>query len=305
MRKFISLSLITLCSCVQLVTDDFPDYEVKPSLNCILVAGDSLGLQLSLAEKIGSFDLTLLENASVQMVQGVSGSFLLDDQGNGLYKSNNLVISGSPYHVSVQIDGYPELHASDSVPGSCEISILGQTNTAKLNEDGYYMTGVELVFQDNLQTKDYYEIIVYKRMEDYRFPAPAFNDHNRILLNEGFEPFTTESLVFSDELIEEESVYMDLIYGFDYSFGSSGGTRYQTIREHTLIVELRHISKEYYKFKKSLYFYKHSRYSDFIEGTKSVYPIYSNVQNGLGILASYASTFDSVFVEEEIIEFSK
>lgn len=92
---------------------------------------------------------------------------------------------------------------------------------------------------------------------------------------------------------------MNLIYGVDYSTGAINGIRHQYIREHTVIVELRHISKEYYMFKKSVYFYENSRYADFIEGTAMVYPIYSNVENGFGILASYASRRDSVFVEEE------
>jgi len=54
-----------------------------------------------------------------------------------------------------------------------------------------------------------------------------------------------------------------------------------------------------------VYFYENSSYSDFIEGTATVYPIYSNVENGLGILASYSSSVDSIFVEEEKIILSK
>jgi hypothetical protein len=309
MRKFFILSLLSaqliLSSCIELVSDDFPDYEAVPSLNCILVSGDSLSLQISKAEKISSDDLSLVNNANVQVAQGVSGSFTLDYQGKGLYTSNMLVEPGSPYQITVVIDGYPELYASDSVPTPCGISILSQTNTAMLNEDGFYMTGVELEFNDDPMTKDYYEIIIYKRREDYIFPSPAFNEQNKILLNEGFEPYTTESLVFSDELIEEEYVHMNLIYGVDYNSGSSGDTRYQTIREHTVIAELRHISKAYYMFKKSVYFYENSRYADFIEGTATVYPVYSNVENGLGIFASYSSSLDSIFVEEEKIILSK
>ncbi len=309
MRRFLFLSFISapliLSSCVELVSDDFPDYESTPSLNCILVAGDTLSLQISLAEKIASFDLTLLDNGIVQVGEGQSNGFSLDNQGNGLYTSGTRVEPDSPYQISVVLDGYPELYASDSVPTPCGISIISQTNTAMLNEDGYYMTGVELEFHDDPMTNDYYEIIIYKRNEDYIFPAPAYNEQNQVLLNEGFEPYTTESLVFSDELIEEEYVYMNLIYGVDYNSGSRGDTRYQTIEEHTLIVELRHISEAYYKFKNSVYFYENSRYADFIEGTATVYPIYSNVENGLGIFASYTSSIDSLFVEEEKIILSK
>lgn len=303
MRKFFILSFLSaqlvLSSCVKLVSDDFPDYESIPSLNCILVSGDSLSLQISMAEKIGSFNLTLVDNAGVQVLKGISGGFAPDYQGNGLYTSSNMVVPGSPYQISVVIDGYPELHAYDSVPGPVGISILSQTNTAKINEDGYFMAGIELEFMDDPLTNDYYEIIIYKREEDNMYPSPAFNEHSKILLNEGFEPYTTESLVFSDELIGSENVYMNLIYGVDYSTGAINGIRHQYIREHTVIVELRHISKEYYMFKKSVYFYENSRYADFIEGTAMVYPIYSNVENGFGILASYASRRDSVFVEEE------
>lgn len=309
MRKFFILSFLSaqliLSSCIELVSDDFPDYEAVPSLNCILVSGDSLSLQISKAEKISSDDLSFVNNGNVQVLQGQSGSFLLDYQGKGTYTSNRLIEPGSPYQITVVIDGYPELYASDSVPTPCGISILSQTNTAKLNEDGFYMTGVELEFNDDPMTKDYYEIIIYKRREDNIFPSPAFNEQNKILLNEGFEPYTTESLVFSDELIEEENVYMNLIYGVDYNSGSTGDTRYQNIREHTVIAELRHISKAYYMFKKSVYFYENSRYADFIEGTATVYPIYSNVENGLGIFASYSSSRDSIFVEEEKIILSK
>jgi hypothetical protein len=303
---FILLSFpLIFVSCIKLISDEFPDFETVPALNAILVSGDSLTLHLSLAEKLDFIELTLVENASVQLTHGESESFQLNYQDNGIYTSNTIVEPGSPYHVSVLLKGYPEIIASDSVPTPCGISILSQTNTARLNEEGLFMPGIELEFLDDPQTNDYYEIIIYKRKENSFNPAPAFNEHNKILLNEGFEPYTTESLVFSDELIEEEYVFMSLIYGVDYNTGMTGDIKHQNIREHTVIVELRHISRAYYMFKKSLYFYENTRYADFIEGTATAYPIYSNVENGRGIVASYSSSIDSVFVEADKIQLSK
>ncbi len=296
---------LILVSCVKLISDEFPDFETVPALNCILISGENVRVHLSLAEKLDSIELTLVDNASVQIRQGESESILLQYQDNGIYTSDNVVESGAPYHVSVILEGYPEITANDSVPTFSSISILSQTNTARLSEEGYFVAGVELRFVDDPQKEDYYELIIYKRMEDYLGLTYPFNEQSKILLNEGFEPYTTESLVFSDELIDEEEEVLDLFYGSSYSTHSSGGARYQTFREHTLIAELRHISKEYYIFKKSQYFYENTRYADFIEGTATAYPVYSNVKNGLGIMASYSSSVDSIFVEADTIQLSK
>ena len=298
---------LILFSCVKLISDEFPDFETVPALNCILVSGENVGVHLSFAEKLDSIELTLVDNASVQIRQGEAESIQLQYQDNGIYTSNNIVESGAPYQISVILEGYPEITANDSVPTFSSISILSQTNTARLSEEGHFVAGVELSFVDDPQTDDYYELILYKRMEDYLGLTYPFNEQSEVLLNEGFEPYSTESLVFSDELIEEEEEVLYLFYGSSYNILGSGGStaRYQTFREHTLIAELRHISKEYYMFKKSQYFYENTRYADFIEGTVTAYPIYSNVKNGLGIMASYSSSVDSIFVAADTIQLSK
>lgn len=253
-----------------------------------------------MAEKIDSIELTLVENAIVQVRQRESESFQLNYEDNGIYTSDNLVEHGTAYSVSVILDEYQVITAHDSVPTPSVISIISHTNTAKLNEEGSFLAGIELGFADDPITENYYELLMFKREEEHLGLTYPFNEQSKILLNEGFEPFSTEILVFSDELIDKEEVSMNLIYQSSYR-----SSRYQKIREHTLIVELRHISKEYYMFKKSQYFYENTLYADFIEGTAIAYPIYSNVENGLGIMASYSSSLDSVFIEADTIQFSQ
>jgi len=80
-----------------------------------------------------------------------------------------------------------------------------------------------------------------------------------------------------------------------------GDQCYLIFDPYTVIVELRHVSNAYYRFKKSFYFYKDARYADFVNGLPIAYPLYSNVENGYGILASYSSTVDSVLSEADTL----
>ncbi len=297
--------LVTL-SCARLISDEFPDFEDLPAVNCMLVSGDSLTLHVSLAQKLDSTELTLIDDASVQLTQGESGSFQLSYQDNGIYTSNHLVEPKAAYQISVLLDGYPEILAHDSVPTTCDISILSQTNNARLDEEGYFDASIELGFTDDPETEDYYELLMYKRTDNYSGLTHLFNEQSPILLNEGFEPYTTESLLFSDELMEGEEVKMNLFYSAPNSSGSYDNfRRYHEFQEHALIAEFRHVSKEYYLFMKSRYFYENTRYADFIEGTSTAYPIYSNVENGLGIVAAYSSSMDSIFIEADTIYYTR
>ena len=73
------------------------------------------------------------------------------------------------------------------------------------------------------------------------------------------------------------------------------------VYEHAVIVELRHISREYYMFKKDFYFYEKNLYPQFTEGTASAFSIYSNIENGMGIFAGYTVSVDSIWVPDAII----
>ncbi len=68
-----------------------------------------------------------------------------------------------------------------------------------------------------------------------------------------------------------------------------------------MILEFRHVSRDYYHYKKHFYLYEKNRYPFFVEGTTTGFPIYSNIENGMGIMAGYAWSIDSIFVEEEKI----
>lgn len=304
----ITFNVILLCilasSCAKLISDEFPDFDTLPSMNCILVGGQNAQVHLSLTEKIDHTYLTLLGNASIEISDEKGNSEVFNQGVQGLYASTMQVIPGEAYTITAQLDSYETLIASDTVPYLVPVEILSHTNRAVLTEDAYYRQGVVFRFHDNPETNDFYEVLIWERdlHQDEFYTENPYNEHEPIILNEGMEPFYTESVVFSDELINDSIVEMELHFGYaGNSTRCWGDSCIQYTNEHTVMIELRHISEAYYHFRKDFFLYEKNRYAFFVEGTATAMNIYSNVKNGFGIVAAYSSSFDSLFVEQEII----
>ncbi len=296
------LLLLLISACSKLISDEFPDFETVPAVNSILVAGEPITFQVSLAEKIDTTYLTLINDAKLLLSDSEGLNEAMTPRGEGFYTSDMIAIPGESYECSIQMDGYTEMHARDTVPMITEVSITGQTNQARFDEEGIFMEGIEFEFKDNPTTEDYYEVALYRREHGYAGKTYPFNETCDILLNEGLEPYSTETLVFSDQLMEDSLMTMNLDFS-PSSWASTcwGDSCFQVIYEHTIILELRHVSQEYYHYKKHFYLYEKNRYPIFVEGTATAFSFYSNVENGIGVMASYAHSIDSIFVEEKKI----
>jgi len=296
------LVLSLLSSCAKLVSDEFPDFEPVPAVNSILVAGETISVQVSMAEKIDTTYLHLVDNAELLLSDGTGRSESMLSLGDGLYGSSMIALPGESYECSILLEGYAELHAGDTIPIITEVAITDHTNTARFDVEGNYMEGIEFEFRDDPSTEDYYEVALFRREHDWLGNVYPFNENCAILLNEGLEPYSTETLVFSDLLMEDSIVSMKVDFHSGYHTTCWGeDSCFQRFDEHTVILEFRHISRDYYHYKKHFYLYEKNRYPFFVEGTTTGFPIYSNIENGMGILASYAWNIDSIFVEEELL----
>jgi Domain of unknown function (DUF4249) len=293
--------LLLISACSKLISDDFPDFETIPAVNSILVAGEPISLQVSLAEKIDTTFLTLEDHALIQLSDNSGLSATIIPRGDGYYVSDLIARPGENYACSIHLDGYAELYARDTVPKITEVTITGQTNQARFDEEGNYMEGISFDFIDDPATEDYYEVLLLYKENSRSRNQYAFNEACVILLNEGLEPYSTETLVFSDQLMEDSLISMSLDFGSTNRSQSCWGedSCFQIFNEHTLILEFRHVSREYYLYKKHFYLYVKNRYPYFVEGTATAFSFYSNIENGTGIMAAYAKSIDSIFVEEE------
>ena len=113
-----------LCGCESDYNGDFPESKPKPVVNALLAADSTFCLKLSLPsstpldnsfQPISDAVVDLWEN-SVFLGQAIF-------MGNGLYKLDSILKSGSSYSVKVAIPGYDTIHASTVIPQSPSVEV--------------------------------------------------------------------------------------------------------------------------------------------------------------------------------------
>jgi hypothetical protein len=270
-------------SCRQLVEDEFPDFTPVPTMNSFLVADSVIKVHVSMAGKMDTVPLSVVNQATVKCLIDDSAAIDLTPTGNGYYTGPKNVKAGSVYRFKVIVSGFPEMTATDTVPEFVKLISIEHIKVAGVDEEGQSFPAVKItfpVFPDHIQ---YFQVIL--RINSYRTQWRSANLKDftdPILLAEGL-PIA----VFNSGKIKGNTYTIQL----DYTTGS-----YSRIDRdgpwipnlYPLVVEFKTISWQYYQYLKQLYLYETGRYPEFIFGSYQGYPLYSNVINGAGIIAGYS-----------------
>jgi len=278
---FLFLILISLASCRDLVMDQFPDFMAVPAVNSILIKDSTIKVQVSLAGKLDTSQLTLINNADVLLY--VDGEYkenltLLD---KGLYSSSVVVEPLKTYKCEVYIPGYEPASGSDSIPVPAAISDIMHIDIAGKDEEGMTYPAVKFTFTNNPTVKQYYEVVIRLLQYKYERVASLKTITDPVLLNEGL-PLA----LFSNESIKGSNYTMTINY-FTGSASSINGEPWHTDL-YPVILELRTVSPDYYRFVKQEYLYERGRHPEFMAASTTAFPLYSNIDGGYGIFAGYS-----------------
>lgn len=293
---------VVLQSCISEVKDVFEQGENLPVLNAIIMEGQPIEARLSLSADLDLVKMDGISDAQISLFK--DGVYLEDlfHLKNGFYSSSHVAEARTTYRCEVLIDGYEILSCKDSLPSPIKASIVSFSNQSGLNREGEYFQSLDLSFIDDTTTEDYYEILIFTKYSEQYLPRYGFNEEYNFILNEGLEPYSTQSLLFSDKLLPKRKDTLSINLAIlSYSKGCKDGICRYYYNDQTYKLEVRRVSKDYYAFKKSFYFYDKTVYGDFVEGVVTPIPLFSNVENGYGIFASYCKSIDTIFVESEII----
>lgn len=277
----ILLILLTHCSCREIVTDEFPGFTPVPTVNSILIAGKPIKVHVSLAEKLDTNQLTLVNDADISLyIDGNYSENLFPDE-NGIYFSSSIVEPLRSYKLEVKVPGYETITCNDILPAPSPIFNIIHTNNAGKDEEGMIYPSVTLSFKTNPAERQYFEIVIRTLQTRYERTATLKKITDPVLLNEGL-PLT----IFSNEIIRDSEYAMTINY-FTGSAGFSGDEPYHTSL-YPLIIELRSCSDNYYRFVKQKHLYEKGRYPEFLAASTNAFPLFSNIPGGYGIFAGYS-----------------
>jgi len=260
-------------------------YAVSDSLLSVFVC--RTGLHTDTAFRI-------VEHAKLEIRDNFSRIDQLKHIGEGVYKTQSLHIEENyEYTLTAEIDGV-ELSATTRIPEK-KCIIEAKFTTVKPDIEGNPELVMQITFDDSPENEDFYEIIVYKKnlatttIDGIRIETRADStflewyllSESPVFLAENYSMsgnFNTS--VFSDKMFTTSRQTMVFHYSVLFN---------DFIADHDLKIELRHVSREYYLYKKSLMKHFDNQESDFWYGIANPVSLYSNVKNGVGVFAGYAS----------------
>ncbi|UZR94322.1 DUF4249 domain-containing protein [Chondrinema litorale] len=213
----------------------------------------------------------------------------------GYYSAKNepAPVAGEVYTIKVKASGYPEASSTIQLPLPVQVealdiripSIYGSNSeqngafniTDITGEKNYYIFELynlieqkRAIYDDDYNVIGYDSVAFYEKGELSSPDASVINSSVSGFDNNDFKPY----LLINDELFDGSK--------HEINFKSR---IYTVTTENKFTFVLKHISESYYKYLLSYESYDYSEDNPFAEPAQ----VFSNVENGLGIIATYAA----------------
>lgn len=288
--------LILLNSCVKEIDIPIEYTDPKLVLNGFFTTDSLWNVHLSASKYIyASGEIPIVADATINIL-GESDTFQLVPQGDGYYRSTTQKPQiGHTYTIEVSHTGY------ETITSTATATSLIPLKSVELEEkvfiDGYEYRKIRIKFDDPSDA-NFYRINFKQHMKEpdwttedeldsiwtnYPFWV-TYQDANNSM-ESGYS--STSSMLISDYYFNGTEHTVD-IFVDDYYFQQG---HYDEQNAH-LVIEFHTVSMEYFYFASSLENYNSS--DEFALFASQPVQIYTNIENGLGVFASYASHVDSI-----------
>jgi hypothetical protein len=283
--KITFILILFLCSCTELVTNSFPEFEKVPTVNASCIAGKPITVKLSWTGGLDSLQLEWINNAKIDLF--ADGTFIeqLTFDSAGLYTSETIVEVEKEYECRIIIPGEDTLVCSQTLPAPSPVLNVEHININGRDEAGNVFHGFELTFKNDLTQTRYYEVTT----SDGFF----VNFSDPLILNEGL-PLA----LFSNEQITDSVYTLTLNYRTNYIRINQNG--YHVL--NPFVITLRSVTYDYYQYQKQAYIYEHGKYADINSSTVAM-PFYSNIDNAYGIFAGYSASVSDTLTPYPYVEY--
>jgi hypothetical protein len=259
--------------------DILQDYTPRLVVNAVVTSDVVMGIRVTSSKAIlDSSYLGLITDAELtyRTSLGQEGSFTYD-AFTEIYTSTDLLVPGEVIRVRGEHPDFPtilsEVRVPDSVATTASMVPNGGIDTSDLPGDL-----ITLEFTDDPDQKNYYKIrvlywngfefipIIYPRSD------PSFSEFNSLRLQDA-------SILFTDDLFngKEKAVFTVATNGLTFGLPA---------QQDKYKVEFASISSDFYDYFISLNRAVEAKEVSFQGGFNNAVVIHSNIDNGLGILAT-------------------
>lgn len=264
-------------SCRKLVQDEFPVFDKEITVNSIISADDSVKLHLSYTAELNQTPLETIGDADITMINQNDECIYFTYQGNGVYSSEYIARENDSLTLTVVVSGKDTAKSSCVVPKSIPIMDVKIDSYGWINDEGDASPLAHIKVKNNL-TKSIYGV-VYARM----YVENSWNP-NTIQLDNDYKPIGT----FDNNNNNNEYIRQSFGIIKTSLSGSNTSQAYQIL--------IRSVDYNYYTYINTLKANEFSKYIDFTNSFIVPTNIYSNIENGYGIMCSYSqSETDTIF----------
>ncbi len=294
---FLPLVLLLIFSCTKQVDYLLEGAESVPVIQSIMLPDSVVTVYVSQSNSTFNNKYSYVADAKVLLycndVLVDTLQFNLQDK----YCSNVYPEAGKKYKVAVQMPNGNEVWGETTIPSKPDSCYPLFTSNVLVYEGDTY-GDLELIIKDSPLVSNYYELLVF----DTAHFSNIYSDYweiyeiDPVVLNEGDWGYNPYSIYFSDELFRGKK------YGFKCTIRS--GVHTSGTIEHDQLIDkaatyLKNISYSYYKYRKS--YTRHiSNAGIQSDGVLILLYIgdpvdmYSNVNGGLGVIASYNGIVEKI-----------
>lgn len=283
-------------ACEKEIQLDVDDHDPELTVLCIFSPDEPFSIQLAKSQSISNKnpDYSISKDADVQLCDGTKLLEKLPRAANSSdseskYRSESTFPqSQKTYTLKVEVDGLGMVKASSTVPSPVEIShtAVGAINLLNSGSGNIqdYQVKLSVQFDDPVAESNYYQVTFKQELR------PTINSANSSIIVEDVLYYNTidESLGNNFNVMDGGVLFND--FTFD---GTSNDLVFEPIFSYdrstsipeNIIIELRTVSEEYYKYFASVYRQR---------GQNGTVPftdptiIYSNIENGNGVFAGYS-----------------
>ncbi len=149
----------------------------------------------------------------------------------------------------------------------------------------------------------YYELVLYKQhlqtIEPDQYHQTTIKSNDYLITREDYYPdvFMLEannpiSLLFRLDSIKD---IVNINFVYDAPFVTNGVPIISTF-DHNIKIQLRTVSRSYFKYKTTLCTQEYAAQGDLLYGMPEPVKVFSNIKGGLGIMGSYCKTDTTIWV---------